>query len=133
MYNCCRFLPFFCLFDSSVSLRASVGIHSVWYCVLEPRTSLHVDVNDSFIACHFTLMVFSISSSCRTLNLLKTSILNSCCLVVSFSSIVVSFHGRWLLPAVQFLYSLSFSLTIKKWWFEQHLLHASHRHLGEIF
>ena len=63
-------------------------------------------------------MVSSSSSSSRTWNLFRSTLLNSCCLVVSLSDRVVSYLRHWKLSPVQFLLSLRFILAIRRWWSE---------------
>ena len=117
MYDCCWFQPF-SFFSPRSSWESQLKSTLCGVAFFGPRTSLNVDLNDSLTVCHFSLMVSTPNSSSKTWNLFKSTVLNSCCLVVSLSCIEVSYCRRWQLSPVQFLFSLSFSLAIRRWWSE---------------
>ena len=60
------------------------------------RTCLQVDMTDSPTACHFSFL----QQHLKNPELFKSTVLNSCCLVVFLSIIVVSFCRPWLLSPV---------------------------------
>ena len=61
-----------------IFLRVSTETHPLRCCFSGSRTFLPVDTNDSLTTCHFSLIVFSSSSSSRTCSLFKSTLSNSC-------------------------------------------------------
>ena len=82
-----------------------------------PGTQHFIACPTPITLCHFTSMVSSSISSCRTWNLLESVMLNSSLLLVSLRKKVL-YIKRWFVLSVQFLLSLSFNSATRRWWFE---------------